>query len=209
MFSSGKASITRVEISTAPVESTSESESAAVARITAESIRRPMVRLNSAIQSLTRMEPPSTAAEIQLRSGGSGVMIFATDSLSSSTPMSRIRKETIMDATYSMRACPKGCSRSAGLAEMRKEINEMICEPASDRLLMASARMETDPVSKPTANFAPNSSILSTTPTTLTMVPYARRTMGEDVFLWSRTNRRESRLVIYRSFLRGPASTAC
>ena len=161
----------RTDTSTAPVDSTSESESVAVASMTGESIFFPTVRFRNAINSLTNIDPINTKTATHERSGGSGVTIFSIDSLSRSTPMTRIRNETVMDAIYSILACPNGCSRSAGFAEMRNEISEISCDPASDRLLIASARIATDPNSVPTANFPPNSRIFRTIPVMLTTVP--------------------------------------
>ena len=167
----GNRSRISVEISTAVVESASERQSAAVARMTDESIFLPSFLLNRPSQSLTRIEPISTPTATQLRSGSSGEKILEKDSLMRSTPITRMKKETIMDATYSIRACPKGCSRSAGFAEMRKEISEMICDPASERLLIASAVIETDPNSVPTVNLAANKSRFKMMPTMLANIP--------------------------------------
>ncbi len=107
-----------------------------------------------------------------------------------------------MDATYSMRACPKGCSRSAGRAAMRKETSEMICEPASDRLFTASACTDRAPLRTPTMNFPAASSRFSAMPTAPAMVPYARRPVGVDGSR-PRRNRRQRRVVMVSYNLRG------
>ena len=77
--------------------------------MTGEHIRAAIFLLKKYSQSLAITDTPSTATETQLkRVAATGEKIFLTDSDRSSQPMSRIKKETIMDATYSMRACPKG-----------------------------------------------------------------------------------------------------
>ena len=96
---------------------------------------------------------------------------MSIEPVSSSNPTRSTRNDTIIEATYSIRACPKGCARSAGLAEMRKDTSEIICEPASERLLKASAVIEIAPASVPTVSLPAKSSRLTMTPTTLAMVP--------------------------------------
>ena len=57
----------------------------------------------------------------------------------SSKPTRSIRKDTIIEETYSIRAWPKGCSLSAGFAAILKLTKEIMEDPASDKLLRASA----------------------------------------------------------------------
>ena len=161
-----------------------------------------MLRLKKNIHSLTSAETPSTMTDSQRKAVGSGCRILRTEPVSSSQPTSRMAKETIMDATYSMRACPKGCSRSAGRAAMRKETSEMICEPASDRLFTASACTDRAPLRTPTMNFPAASSRFSAMPTAPAMVPYARRPVGVDGSR-PRRNRRQRRVVMVSYNLRG------
>ena len=86
----------------------------------------------------------------------------------------------IMEATYSARWWPKGCSLSAGFAAMRKETSETALLPQSLKLLMPSASTETSPNKSPTAIFAPARSRLSPMPTTLASVPrFARAALFE------------------------------
>ena len=96
---------------------------------------------------------------------------MSTDPDSSSQPTSRMRKETIMEDTYSMRACPKGWSRSAGLAAILKVMREMIWLPASERLFTASACTEMAPKRKPTVNFPAASRRFRMMPTVEARVP--------------------------------------
>ena len=53
-----------------------------------------------------------------------------------------IKNETIIDATYSIRAYPKGCSLSAGFADILKVISDTTCEPASERLFTDEMMVE-------------------------------------------------------------------
>jgi hypothetical protein len=43
-----------------------------------------------------------------------------------SNPTCSIKKETIIEAMYSILACPKGCSRSAGFSDSLKLMSEII-----------------------------------------------------------------------------------
>ena len=97
-----------VESSTAPVAITSESESAAVACITTESIFFPMRLLNRYIQNLTRMEAHSTPTDSQENAAFSGWNTLIRLSFPSCRPSVSTRKATASDAMYSIRACPKG-----------------------------------------------------------------------------------------------------
>ena len=74
-------------------------------------------------------------------------------------------KETIIAVIYSIRPWPKGCSASAGLFAILKPIIVIIEEAASDKLLNASAKIETELENKPTDNFIINKIKLVTIPT--------------------------------------------
>ena len=80
-------------------------------------------------------------------------------------------KATTMEATYSMRSWPKGCSSSAGLLESLKLRMVITEEPASDRLLNASAVMAMEPLKTPARYFPANSSTLRRIPTMLHSIP--------------------------------------
>ena len=67
---------------------------------------------------------------------------------------------------------------------------------ASDRLFMASAVIETEPVRVPTSSLNANSSKLHTMPVRPDSVPMAARTLGFSVLSASFTNRRSSKLVM-------------
>lgn len=76
-------------------------------------------------------------------------MILPKESLNSSKPMMSMIAATASVATYSILACPYGCSSSALCAAILKPAIVMIDEPASDRLLNASAVIEIAPLSIP------------------------------------------------------------
>ena len=61
-------------------------------------------------------------------------------------------------------------------------------EPASDRLLNASAVMEMELLMVPAMNFPANRHIFKNIPTIPVSIPYACRTSGEDVFSLSLIN---------------------
>ena len=95
----------------------------------------------------------------------SGCRIFSRDDFPSSTPISRISPDTTRPDMYSMRPCPKGCSGS-GLRPARRNPSSVTSEePASDKLLKASAVMAMDPLTDPAKNFTANSSRFSPIPT--------------------------------------------
>ena len=190
---SGKISAARLASNTAPVAIASDRLSAEVARKTSESSFFPHLRLKKHIHNLQSTEPPSTAKVSTSGVTGTGEISFFTELLTSSAPTRSTKKEIIMEAMYSMRACPYGCPRSAGLAEMRKETREITEEPASERLLTASARTESEPQSTPTVNFAANSRRFIRMPTTAESVPATRRTAGSFTSSGSRTKRRKTR----------------
>ena len=85
--------------------------------------------------------------------------------LPSSTPMSTITMDTTRPETYSSRPCPKGWPRSGAWAESLKPSRVTTEEPASERLLAASAVMAMDPVARPASSFPPNSSTFKAIPT--------------------------------------------
>lgn len=78
-----------------------------------------------------------------------GFMILPKESLNSSKPMMSMIAATASVATYSILACPYGCSSSALCAAILKPAIVMIDEPASDRLLNASAVIEIAPLNIP------------------------------------------------------------
>ncbi len=83
----------------------------------------------------------------------------------------RINIATDSPARYSYRACPKGCSGSAGFLESRKPPSVAMEEEASERLLIASAVMDTEPDNRPTTVFPIQRSRLHTIPTAPDSVP--------------------------------------
>ena len=119
------------------------------------------------------MEPTSTAAVVQPNSTAAGWSTLSREDLASSTPMMRISADTARPDRYSYRAWPKGWSSSAGRSASRKPSMVTILLVASDRLFIASAAMDTDRVSSPTASFPPKSRILQKIPTMPERMPMA------------------------------------
>ena len=74
-----------------------------------------------------------------LNDTASGRRIFAIEPRASSTPTSRMAIDTASPETYSIRPCPKGCSLSEGAQAILKPTRVTTDEPASERLLKASA----------------------------------------------------------------------
>lgn len=101
----------------------------------------------------------------------SGWRILSKEDLASSTPISRIRPATIRPDMYSMRPWPKGWSVSGFLPARRKPSSVTAEEPASDRLLKASAVTAMEPDSCPAKNLPMNSRIFSAMPTAPHRVP--------------------------------------
>ena len=95
----------------------------------------------------------------------SGCRILPREDFPSSTPISRISPDTTRPDMYSMRPWPKGCSGSGLRPARRKPSSVTSEEPASDRLLKASAVMAMDPLTEPAKNFTANSSKFSPIPT--------------------------------------------
>ena len=95
----------------------------------------------------------------------SGLRIFFSEDFPSSTPISRISPATARPEMYSMRPWPKGCSGSGLRPASRKPSSVTKDEPASDRLLKASAVMAMEPLMVPANSFPTNSSRFSPMPT--------------------------------------------
>ena len=154
-----------VPSSTAEVATTSERESAAVAAMAAEPMRRLRRRLKADIHSFTRIEAQRMPTDSQEKSTASGWRIFSREVRASSTPTSRMAAATRSPVRYSMRPWPKGWSSSACLAARRKPARVTTEEPASERLLKASAVTAMEPVSSPARNFPAERSRLRRMPT--------------------------------------------
>ena len=143
----------------------------AVASMAADLIFRPMRRLYSHIYSFTHTDAariPSASAE---NATSSGWRILSKEDLASSTPISRINPATTRPDMYSIRPCPKGWSVSGFRPASRKPSSVTAEEPASDRLLKASAVTAMEPESCPAKSFPANSRIFRTMPTTPHSVP--------------------------------------
>lgn len=77
-------------------------------------------------------------------------MIFSMLCFNSNTPISTTANAMINAAMYSYLACPNGCSLSAGLLESLNPKTVTTDDAASDRLLIASATIATEPENTPT-----------------------------------------------------------
>ena len=86
------------------------------------------------------------------------------------TPAKRTIMAMMMALKYSIRPCPNGCSRSAGLVESLAPTMVMRLESTSLRLLTASMIIATEPAIAPTAALNVASSTLTTTPTILVRI---------------------------------------
>jgi len=104
-------------------------------------------------------------------STGSGVRIFSMDVFKSSKPMSMMTMETPKPDMYSNRPWPKGWSASGFMPENRKPTRVINEEPASDRLLKASAVMAMEPLKTPARYFPIKSSTFRPIPTMLHSIP--------------------------------------
>lgn len=104
-----------------------------------------------------------------------GFMILPKESLNSSKPMMSMIAATASVATYSILACPYGCSSSALCAAILKPAIVMIDEPASDRLLNASAVIEIAPLSIPAKSLPAKSMRFKNIPTIPHSMPYLFR----------------------------------
>ena len=169
-----------IATSTAKVLAVSDRLSMAVASMAAEWMRRPTCRLYSHMYSFTHTEAAMIPSASRENVTSSGCRILSREDLASSTPISRISPATIRPDMYSMRPWPKGWSVSGFLPARRKPSSVTAEEPASDRLLKASAVTAMEPDSCPAKNFPANSRMFSAIPTAPHRVPYARRTAGDD-----------------------------
>ena len=124
------------------------------------------------------MDAPRMQVETTLNSTGSGVNIFCTEVLARSKPMKMMTMATISPATYSACPWPNGCSLSALRPAILKPSSVMTDEPASERLLKASAVMAMEWVSSPARYLAANKSMFRAMPTAPQSMPYTRRTPG-------------------------------
>ena len=115
--------------------------------------------------SFTAMEAIRIPTTTGLKVTSSGWKIFSTELLPSSTPISKITMDTTSPDTYSMRPWPKGWWLSGFWAASLKPRRVTTEEPASERLLKASAVMAMDPLRSPARNFPTNSSRFNAMPT--------------------------------------------
>ena len=121
--------------------------------------------------SFTRMEAARIPTETMLNATASGRRICSTLVFSSSTPMRMISMATTSPDMYSIRPWPKGWSLSGFWPASLKPSMDTTEEPASERLLKASAVMATEPLRMPAASLPAKSSTLRQTPTTPQSIP--------------------------------------
>lgn len=103
------------------------------------------------------MDATSTSMGTSPASTGSGDIILSMDSKPSCTPTTTMMSDTATPERYSIRPWPKGWPGSGFFAAMRKPSSVMTEEPASDRLLNASAVIAMEPDSRPARYFPRNS----------------------------------------------------
>ena len=142
-----------------------------MAIITLESIFLPNFLLNNPSQSFTPIERIKISMENIWKLRISGDLILCIESFKKVNPTSRTRKDTTNAEIYSIRPWPKGCSSSAGLLAILTPTKLMSEEPASDRLLNASAITDTLCTVNPTINFTIKSRMLQKMPTILANTP--------------------------------------
>ena len=158
---------------------TSPMESVKTAIITLESIFCPSFLLNIPSHSFTATDRIRMTTDTAWKFSFSGVHILLKESFRKVNPTSSTRKDTIRAAIYSILPCPKGWSLSAGFSAIFTPTKLMMDDPASDRLLNASAVTETLWSTSPTINFTIKRNTLQKIPTMLASTPYAVRT---DIF---------------------------
>ena len=101
----------------------------------------------------------------QPASMGWGADILAIDSRASCSPTATITSATATPEMYSILPCPNGCPGSGFLEARRKPASVITDEPASDRLLKASAVTAMEPESIPARYLPAKSSMLRNMPT--------------------------------------------
>ena len=90
--------------------------------------------------------------------------------------------ETNKPLIYSNRSCPNGCSWSAGFAAILNPTSVKMDEAVSDKLLIASAMIETLPEKRPIINFATNNNIFEIRPKIPAIMPFLVRSCPLIVF---------------------------
>ena len=106
-----------------------------------------------------------------LKLTSSGLNILITEDLPSSTPIKRIMNDTIKADIYSSLPWPKGCSLSTGLLASLAPAIVTTFEPASDKLLNASAVIDTEPDTVPIMNLTMHRKALQIIPHQPLIVP--------------------------------------
>ena len=190
--------------STAEVAAVSLRLSAAVADMAADLIFFPTARLYRYMYSFTPMEASKIPAASHENVTASGWRILSTEDFASSAPISRIRPATIKPETYSSRPWPKGCPASGFFPASRKPSSVTTEEPASERLLKASAVMAMEPLRVPATSFPANSRMFNPIPTKPQSAPHARRTAPSSTCSRLGINHFASTDIIRLSFLSRP-----
>ena len=156
---------------------------------------------------MTKMETGRMMTGSRENSTGAGERIFSKEVLPSSKPISRMTTETANPERYSTRPWPKGWCRSGFCPASRKPMSVTTEEPASDKLLKASAVMAMEPETVPATSLPRNSRIFRQMPVNPLSVPYCWRTVGSCTLSLSRINSRmRSSVMEYSSFYLGRMS---
>ena len=95
----------------------------------------------------------------------SGCRILSKEEVTSSKPMRMISRETNRPVRYSILPCPKGCPGSGFCPAILKPTSVIREEPASERLLKASAVMAMELLRSPAKNFPRKSTAFRPIPT--------------------------------------------
>ena len=134
----------------------------------------------SGCTALEKMRIPATTG---VSVGSWGCMILSTDDFRSSNPITIMSIDTMSPVTYSIRPCPKGCSGSGFCPAILNPTIVTTLDPASPRLLNASAIIATEFEMMPADSFAANRMMFKTIPNAPQTTPYAWRTRVSPVFV--------------------------
>ena len=173
---------------TVDVAIASERLSFAVAIIVKEFIFLPIAELNLHISNFNITEEASITIDAVSNNNSSGLKIFSTEDLTNPNPVIIIAIDTIKLETYSILPWPNGWSLSAGFAAILKHNKVIIEDPASERLLNASAVAATDDDAIPTTNFPANNKRFNRMPTIPLIIPNLVLTLGSSELLFFQKN---------------------
>ena len=142
------------------------------------------------------MDVASTPIATKLNSTASGEIIFSIEDFPSSKPITSIIIDTMSPLMYSILPCPKGCPSSGRFSASLNAASVTTDEPASERLLRASAVIAIEPLMEPAISLPTVSRTLKKIPVRPHNTPYALLTEGEFVFSLSLINILERSSII-------------